>query len=294
MARINFEDDLESDYRFKRLVRIVGDEDKAFGILYRFWKIAQKFWGDDMSLMPESEFNLEGFTPVLEAGLAEVRSNGIYAKGSEERFAWYLQKCRASKLGVAARTEKSSRLTGTESRSTETERRSTGSSPTVNPPSPAPVPVPVPVLSPAPDQIKENIKLNSSDVEVCVKDWIGTLDYFKIERPILPHEKMKIAALLKMHQGDVKSVRYALVGQRFEPKSDSFDPAKHLSLERLFDSKRFEKFINLAAAEKTKQKREQEALESERRHQEELRKISQPPPIQFGSILKSVPKNDER
>jgi len=103
MARINVDDELHAEKGFKRLVRKLGDEDRAVGMLYRFWRIAQDYWGDEMALMPREEFDAEGFDPILECGLAETRETGVYAKGAEGRFAWYLQKCRASKAGVRAR-----------------------------------------------------------------------------------------------------------------------------------------------------------------------------------------------
>lgn len=104
MARVNWDDSIEADRRFKKLVRIMGSERLAKGTLIDFWRTAQKYWGDEMSLMSSEEFQEEDFSPILESGLAESRANGIYAKGAEERFDWYLQKCRASR---SARQKKS-------------------------------------------------------------------------------------------------------------------------------------------------------------------------------------------
>lgn len=106
MARISIDDELHADHRFKRLVRKLGDEDKAVGLLYRFWRIAQDYWGDEMSLIPTGIFEAEEFQILNEVGLAEKEVDGFYASGSEERFGWYLQRCRASKAGVEARRRK--------------------------------------------------------------------------------------------------------------------------------------------------------------------------------------------
>lgn len=95
MARINIDDELHADHRFKRLVRKLGNEDLATGMLYRFWRIAQDFWANG-ELLPKSEFDAEDFQVLLDVGLAEERPEGIYAKGSEQRFGWYVQRCRAS------------------------------------------------------------------------------------------------------------------------------------------------------------------------------------------------------
>ena len=82
----------------------------------------------------------------------------------------------------------------------------------------------------------------------CEKAWFETLQKFGIDRPILPFEKMKIAAMIKAY--DWKSVVYALTGARLETKVDGFDPSKYVSLRRV--EQHFERFINLAAQKKKK------------------------------------------
>lgn len=106
MARINIEEELYGDHRFRRLTRKVGNEDNALGLLVRFWRLAQKYWGDNESLVPLSEFEAEDFQVISEAGLAEVRESGVYAKGAKKHFAWYLQRVDAGKKRAdAPRTE---------------------------------------------------------------------------------------------------------------------------------------------------------------------------------------------
>lgn len=102
MARLNIEDTIDADPRFRRLSRLLGDEDKALGMLVRFWRLAQLHWGQGL-LVPEHEVDLDGFEPIVTAGLAERRVDGVYARGSEERFAWYRQRCEASARGVESR-----------------------------------------------------------------------------------------------------------------------------------------------------------------------------------------------
>jgi hypothetical protein len=97
MARINIEDQLHSEKEFKRLIRIVGNEDTAVGLLYRFWRAAQDYWGNEYALMPKADFIVDGFEPLLAAGFAIERQEGIYALGSEKQFSWYLQRRRASR-----------------------------------------------------------------------------------------------------------------------------------------------------------------------------------------------------
>jgi hypothetical protein len=152
MARINIEDEVAADFRFRRLVRKLADEDKAYGMLLRFWRIAQMYWGDEMKLIPFEEFEAEELQPILDCGLAEKREQGIYARGSEKHFAWYLQKCRASKKGVEVRQrkpapqpeapEENADQPSNEHDQPEHDFRLTGAHTPVNPPAPAPAPAP--------------------------------------------------------------------------------------------------------------------------------------------------------
>ena len=96
MARVNVEDEIEFDPRFKALARRLGCEDRARGMLVRFWRTAQTHWGRG-ELVPRELFNVGDFGEILAVGLAEDRGTGFYARGSEERFAWYVQVCQAGK-----------------------------------------------------------------------------------------------------------------------------------------------------------------------------------------------------
>lgn len=106
--RINIEDSLYADYRFKALVRNLGDEDRAVGMCVRFWRSAAVRWAHD-ELVSREQFRIEGFEPLAEVGLAEERESGFYAKGSEN-FEWYHAKVsaavKAGRASAAARKSK--------------------------------------------------------------------------------------------------------------------------------------------------------------------------------------------
>ncbi len=282
MASVRIEDEARRDPRFKILGKKIGsDRFSAIGRMIEVWAHCTE--RETYFLQPEiidACADFDGFCELLllpDVNLAEKTDQGIRIKGTQGRIEWLAAKRENGKSG--GRPKKN--LSETETKP-KVNLEVTYIEPTPNPLTLTPALVPVPVLAPVKIKEKEEVKLISSELEACIKDWSGTLQYFKIDRPILPHEKMKIAALVKMY-GDVKSVRYALVGMRFEQKSESFDPGKHLSLERLYDSKLFEKFINLAAAEMSKQKQKQV-----RPAQPEK---TEPPPagFSFGGFLKSVP-----
>lgn len=92
MARVGINDELHADRRFKALVRSLGgDEDKAVGMLYRFWRHAQDCWARG-ELVPLAEFEADGLGPVLECGLAVLENGEVRAIGSENHFEWYRQR----------------------------------------------------------------------------------------------------------------------------------------------------------------------------------------------------------
>lgn len=98
MARLNVEDDIFRSPCFHEFVESQnGDMAKALGLLILFWFAAQKRWAQG-ELLPRSEFR-KGWQPILDCGLAEEREAGIYAKGSEEQFAWLVQKVTAGREG---------------------------------------------------------------------------------------------------------------------------------------------------------------------------------------------------
>lgn len=106
MARINIEDSIFNDGRFKAL-EIKHGPIISIGIVVTAFKMAQTYWLKDRSLIPYSEFIFNPiFEDMLTVGLAEKRENGVYIRGSEEQFAWIAQRQKASKIGGLKNKEK--------------------------------------------------------------------------------------------------------------------------------------------------------------------------------------------
>lgn len=136
MARINFDDSAEDRPEFRRLVRLFnGDDDRARGILIRFWKTAQILWGEGR-LVPQELMDRGEWQPLIDTGWARpmnvgdtlkggttIQVGGYYAIGSEEYFAWYVAHLRASQAGGRARSagprDELGRLVGKPSRGVE-------------------------------------------------------------------------------------------------------------------------------------------------------------------------------
>lgn len=194
MARINVELELSADERFKALARRVGDEDKALGMLIRFWQLAQTYWKKSRQLIPHEVFDLGGFEKILEVHLAERKESGVYARGSEHHFDWLFHKIEAAKEGgkksAAARKKKygtsdphalTSHQEADENPSfteQEADQKQPRSRPEAakNPPTPTPSPVP------------SQIEVISNSVGVSSR----AHDPTKYEIP--PYEKLKLTA----------------------------------------------------------------------------------------------------
>lgn len=150
MARINIDDDVESRPEFRRLHKLLGyDDDKALGMLVRFWRLAQDYWGEH-KLVPLEEIENWEFQPIIDSRWGMVKPEGVYAIGAEERFAWYRQKCDASKKGVEARQKKREEQATIDVDQPDVNRKLTADTVPVNPL------VPVPVLAPVPAQKTKN------------------------------------------------------------------------------------------------------------------------------------------
>jgi len=149
VARINIEDELFRDSRFLWLSDVLGSSTKALGMLVQFWMAAQRRWGRG-ELLPDIEF-LPMWQPLLEVGFAERRCNGVYAKGSEQQFAWYRAEIeKTSRAGLASAKARKKKF-GTAVPTNATNRTQSEpepnpvfgkSEPEPNPPTPTPTPTP--------------------------------------------------------------------------------------------------------------------------------------------------------
>lgn len=106
MARINIEEKLFSDARFKALVRKLGHERHATGMLVDAYILGQRYWAKDRSLIPIAEWKLADLDVLFEVFLAEQRGEYVYIKGAEQHFEWYYQKIQSAKKGGAANAKR--------------------------------------------------------------------------------------------------------------------------------------------------------------------------------------------
>jgi len=92
MARVNVDDTLFKDERFRFISRKIGDK-LALGDWLTIVVTAQKYWVDN-KLIPKNIWAIgEHDESFVSSGLVVERDDGFYLCGSEEQFAWILS-CR--------------------------------------------------------------------------------------------------------------------------------------------------------------------------------------------------------
>lgn len=108
MARINIEDTLFKEKSFEKLLLKLGSKRAALGALVEAFILAQKWYKATASdrLIPLHEWKREEIADeLIEVGFAEIREHGVYVRGSEEQFAWLLQRQEAGAKGGAKKAE---------------------------------------------------------------------------------------------------------------------------------------------------------------------------------------------
>lgn len=99
MARINIEDALFFDMRFRGLVRLLGSEKLAIGEIIIFWRLAQEQFKHGR-LISEEMFSLNDCSEhLITCDLAEKTDDGIRAKGDLKHFGWLIERQNAGRLG---------------------------------------------------------------------------------------------------------------------------------------------------------------------------------------------------
>jgi hypothetical protein len=99
-------------------------------------------------------------------------------------------------------------------------------------------------------------KVSRDMIEACKRTWLDTLQHFKTGRTALGlKEETLIARAITEHGAEF--VDLALYGARFEPATDQFKPAEHVSLTRvLFEDRngkiKIDRFVNLGSQARSK------------------------------------------
>lgn len=93
MARTNIEDCWWTDPRRSLLVKKIGSEELADGIVIKAWRLAQEFWKSGKGLVPKDLFEtLPHFQALIDSKLADVRGTFVYVRGSSAYLDWIREK----------------------------------------------------------------------------------------------------------------------------------------------------------------------------------------------------------
>ena len=112
MARFNIESSLFKEQGFQDLLIEVGNRHTAKGIVWELFETAQEYWYPDRKLIPIEVFKAKKLPEQLFApnGLAELRSDGVYVRGSKDAFQWLFEKSEAGRKSGVARRKKREEL----------------------------------------------------------------------------------------------------------------------------------------------------------------------------------------
>lgn len=104
MARVNVESSLYKDIRFINLVLALGDLDTAIGALVRAWTLGQEYWKNSDNGIPVTVWKEQKLKQqIIDSGLAEMRGEFVYIRGSIERFGWIRERVESGRRGGVAR-----------------------------------------------------------------------------------------------------------------------------------------------------------------------------------------------
>ncbi len=110
MARINFEDSVFTTPQWNKLIVSIAKkyahcdldefQELAKGRLHTVWRLAQDYWIENRTLIPEKVWSLIPYhQDMIDCGFAEKRESGIYIYGSEEQFEWLISRRESGRKG---------------------------------------------------------------------------------------------------------------------------------------------------------------------------------------------------
>lgn len=105
MARINFDDDVESKHEYKKLLKSLGGDDwKALGACVSLFRLCQKYYAKDFPLTEEI-IRANDLWIMVETGWlvpCKTYEKAFQVENPEKHFAWYKQKIAAARKGGEA------------------------------------------------------------------------------------------------------------------------------------------------------------------------------------------------
>jgi len=235
MARINFDDDVESKRQFWELLKLCGgNRYEALGRLVCFFRLAQRWYGRELPI-PAEELAAEDMQCMVESGWALPVEGGFQSLGADKYFAWYLQKREAGKKGgrpPKPETDPGNRPVSPANRPVPPVNLPVRpENPLALAPVLAPAPAPAPAQKPTPTTTGAGNAELKAQVSECWSAWTETLEHFGIQAPGM-NALQQTSIARAITQIGFENALDAIRGVRLEG-SEEFDPRRGLSLDRV-------------------------------------------------------------
>lgn len=244
MARINIEDSIYKDFRFIQLAMKLGDIDRAIGALVRAWTLAQSRYLKHDGHIPLEEWAQQNIRDeIVTVGLATIINGHVYMSGTESQFSWLRQR---SDAGKKNRDSGSERPLTADQRPISIEGRETSSSSYSSSYSYSDSSSSCVYKEKHTHETNQNL---GRETKQAIEEWGHTLKHFQITKDPR-RDEVPIARLIQKH--GLESVTQAIIGAKYEHKSENFDPSKHVSIHRLSKPNIFDKLQNLGSKATTK------------------------------------------
>lgn len=232
MPRLNIDDSLYSDPRFMRLCTLLeGNYAAALGFCVIAWTLGQKWYRKSPTkLIPLAEWKNAHITEAfLTVGLAIKRDDGIEIVGADENFGWLELRAAAGQRGgeAKARNQREKSLANSSKSKQTVASSSSSSSEEKNKESPNPP------AAPGANVLAGGLQ---DQLQGLVKEWDTTLKHYGRARD----PRTDSPAMLQLLRAyGFERTRNALMGFRFEERSNGYDPRKHMNIGRLMKPESF-------------------------------------------------------
>jgi hypothetical protein len=279
VARLNLDDFFFGDPRIDFLANLCGETKHATrGRIISLWHDCLHRL-EDVRDSDEIDLMTGWFDPdkgamadmLVRVKLAEKTGDGRYRiRGMADRMGWLEKKRAAAHVGGKASAEgrprdekgrllSSDRSVTQASAGPDPSKTQASSSEHLPPSSPLAL---APVLAPAPVPKKIQIQgeltdLDQNQFKILKSTWLECLEHYGGKRDLIPGEDIRLVR--GMQAKGFEAVSLAILGMRHEPAGDGFKPSRHVSLVRLFDPQKFDRFVTLGAQARTQiQEREEQ------------------------------------
>ena len=231
MARINIEEEWWTDPRRDLFILACNkNEEEADGCALKFWLLAQEFWRH-RRLVPAPKFmRLRYAQEFISAGLAEIKKEFVYVRGTKEKHEWLAKYSDNGKKGGLAKAKRYrlKLLVNSPSEANSVAIASSSSSSS---------------SSSSNTKKEEKFQLTKENLDQAYKAWLETLAKMKMGRAnLIALEQRTIAEAIQRH--GVLAVVSALRGAGNAPKDD-FDSSWFSDVTRVLNPKNFLRFVNL-------------------------------------------------